>query len=87
MNEREMLLRRLSGAQFAMWETHMFLDTHPHDENALKALNKYKEKYEKVLHEYEKKYGPLTARAGAVGDRWSWVTGPWPWHYEFGEGK
>ena len=41
MNEKEMMLRRLSGAQFAMWETHIFLDTHPNNEAALAALEKY----------------------------------------------
>jgi spore coat protein JB len=82
MNDREMLLRRLSGAQFAMWETHMFLDTHPHDENALKALNKYKEKYEKVLHEYEKKYGPIMSNNTFEQQTYTWIKDPWPWERE-----
>ena len=45
MNDREMLLRKLSGAQFALWETHLFLDTHPYDANALTAKKKYEKKY------------------------------------------
>ena len=54
------------------------------------ALSDYREtvkRLDEAVAQYESKYGPLTAASGAMGERWSWVTGPWPWHYEFGEGK
>ena len=34
------------------------------------------------LKEYEAKYGALTFYAGANGDCWNWIQGPWPWECE-----
>lgn len=79
MNEKEKLLRRLSAAQFAMWETHIFLDTHPNDEAALAALKKYTDRYTGFLKEYEEKYGPIVGNAVNGGTEYSWVRDPWPW--------
>ena len=31
MNEQERLLLRIRAMQFAQWELHIFLDTHPND--------------------------------------------------------
>ncbi len=31
MNNREAMLRKLSAAQFTLWEIHLYLDTHPWD--------------------------------------------------------
>ena len=79
MNEREMLLRRLSSAQFAAWEMHMFLDTHPTDRSAMQSLKKYEERARMLQREYENRFGPLNSD-DAYGDvRWEWVNSPWPW--------
>lgn len=79
MNEKEMLLRRLSSAQFAAWEMHMFLDTHPNDRSAMQSLKKYEDRAAMLKKEYESKFGPLNSD-DAFGDvRWEWVNGPWPW--------
>ncbi len=82
MTEREMMLRRLSGAQFAMWETHIYLDTHPHDETALAAYKKYKYKYETILSEFEKKYGPIKLNNNFENQTFAWIKDPWPWERE-----
>lgn len=73
---------RLSAVQFAMWELHLYLDTHPDDISALKLHSKYREKYLKLKEEYEAKYGPLTPGSGMPGVRW--LKNPWPWDYEGG---
>lgn len=82
MNERELLLRRLSGAQFALWETHVFLDTHPNDTAALAAKKKYLKKYEAVLAEYKEKYGPLVYTDVFGTETHDWIKDPWPWERE-----
>lgn len=82
MNERELLLRRLSGAQFALWETHVFLDTHPNDAAALAAKKKYLKKYEAVLAEYKEKYGPLVYTDVFGTETHDWIKDPWPWERE-----
>ena len=79
MSDREMLLCKLSGAQFAALEMHLYLDTHPHDQRALASRNAYREEAEALRKEFENRFGPLTA-ADAYGDcRWDWVNAPWPW--------
>ena len=41
MNERNKLLQKLSAAQFAVWELHLYLDTHPCDQNAVALCKKH----------------------------------------------
>ncbi|MBR3594418.1 MAG: spore coat protein CotJB [Clostridia bacterium] len=78
-NEREKQLRRLSSVHFALVELNLFLDTHPHDEEALKMFNSYKMKYEALLRAYEQQYGPITTMGVMGNTGWDWVKGPWPW--------
>lgn len=82
MNERVMLLRRLSSAQFAALEIKMFLDTHPCDQKARLMAQKYQGLAEKYRAEYEAKYGPLTNNDPTDGACFSWVNDPWPWEVD-----
>jgi spore coat protein JB len=79
LNERDMLLRRLSSAQFAAWETHMFLDTHPNDTAALAIMRKYDERAAELRAEYESKFGPLSPRDMYGDTSFEWLKAPWPW--------
>jgi spore coat protein JB len=83
MNDRECLLKKLSAVQFSMWELHVYLDTHPNDKAAFEKQEMYREKYQRLLDEYESKYGPLKASSVDGSCNWSWVCNPWPW--DFGE--
>ena len=76
MNKREKLLRSLSAARFALWELHMYLDTHPTDLEAAALHTRYEKKAASLTEEYEKLYGPLTP---AVGEGVCWLQDPWPW--------
>ena len=79
MMTRDELLRRLSEAQFAAWETHLFLDTHPGDAAAMDNLASSQKEAAELRDEYEKRFGPLTA-ADLYGDtRYAWLNDPWPW--------
>ncbi len=79
MNEQKKLLARLSAAQFAAWELHMFLDTHPCDKTANEMFRKYTAETAMLKKEYESKYGPLTIQASNEAD---WLNDPWPWENE-----
>ena len=81
MCDRERLLRRLSAAQFSMWELHMYLDTHPNDRTALEKQERYREKYQVLLDEFQSKYGPVKASSIEGSNRWTWTCNPWPWDY------
>lgn len=76
MTDREKLLKQLSALQFAAWELHLYLDTHPGDNDALELNKKYLCKSKELTELYESKFGPLSARAGS-GDKW--LKNPWPW--------
>lgn len=74
--KRDKLLRRLSAVQFAMWEMHVYLDTHADDAQARKMYDDYKKRFEALQEEYEKEFGPLTLN-GKNSDEW--LQDPWPW--------
>lgn len=79
MSKREKLLRSLSAAQFALWELHVYLDTHPTDLEAIALHEKYEKKYHALRSEYEANYGPLSP---VSGEGVSWLQEPWPWDAE-----
>lgn len=82
MTEREKMLRRLSSVEFAAHELHIYLDTHPNDKVAGKALNKYNKQSAELRAKFEEQFGPLTA--GDDGNRWAWIADPWPWNNQEG---
>lgn len=73
---REKMLMRLSAAQFAMWEMHVYLDTHSADKEAQALYLKYQKRFEALQAEFEEKFGPIR-----LGDNNSdeWLKDPWPW--------
>lgn len=80
MTEREKMLKKLSAVEFAAHELHIYLDTHPDDAAAGKALNEYESQCSEMRKDYEERFGPLTA--GTDGNRWAWIADPWPWNEE-----
>ena len=74
MNRNKMLLR-LSAVQFAAWELHVYLDTHPLDAEAALRYKELMNEYSLLLSEYEAAYGPVTKPA--TGNEW--LKDPWPW--------
>lgn len=82
MTEREALLRKLSTAQFAAWELHIYLNTHPDDPQAVKKFKKYTGEARALTDEYETIYGPLSSEQS---DGSSWIKDPWPWENAGGE--
>ena len=79
MNDREKLLKRLSAAQFAAWEVHLYLDTHTEDTAAIAAFNQYKKRAMELSEEFTRKYGELTAGENTNPNSWEWLNSPWPW--------
>lgn len=79
MNDREKLLRRLSAVQFALWELHLYLDTHPCDRTAAEMCEKYSADAAALKNEYEAGFGPLSA---GNCESCEWLSDPWPWDIE-----
>ncbi len=83
MTERERLLKRLASFDFAAAELHIYLDTHPDDTSAAKALERYEAAGSRLRSEYEEKFGPLSSM-NETGNRWAWISDPWPWDTQEG---
>ena len=74
------LLNWIDFVSFAVDDVKLFLDTHPHHQEALAYFEEYKCLRNKALHEYAKYYGPLTVdTADTSSKHWDWVCDPWPW--------
>ena len=74
------LLNWINIVSFTVDDVKLFLDTHPHNQEALCLFEEYKCLRNKALKEYAKYYGPLTVdTADTPSDYWNWVKEPWPW--------
>ncbi|CDZ24851.1 hypothetical protein CCDG5_1752 [[Clostridium] cellulosi] len=81
MNEREMLLKKISTVSFAMFDLHLYLNTHPNDTEALKLHDKYAKQRQFLVDQFTSKFGPLNTRDITPSTRWQWINSPWPWEY------
>ena len=84
MTEQEKAMHELQKLAFALQETVLYLDGHPHNTAALRFYEKTMAKYGQQMTAYERQWGQLAPLApGAmteVGSRgWQWTTQPWPW--------
>lgn len=76
INTKSNLKHRLMAVRFAIWDLHLYLDTHCGDAQATELMNKYMEKYRELLKEYMCKYGPLSVKDGHGT---AWIKTPFPW--------
>ena len=81
MNEEQMMRKRYYAARFAVWELHLFLDTHPNNKEAARRLEEYQARAQRLGKEYEEKFGPLGETTQDTS-RWAWISDPWPWEKE-----
>jgi spore coat protein JB len=81
MTEREKLLKKVQIADFELVEANLYLDVYPYCNKGLGYFYATREKATRLRHEYEEKYGPLTANS-TKGDSWNWIDSPWPWKCE-----
>ena len=79
--DRRQLMAFINEVSFAVYETLLYLDTHPEDQDALQYFNTHNRLRNRALKAYEESFGPLVI---AVADEscshsWEWVNQPWPW--------
>lgn len=82
MSDRERLLKKLSGAQFAALEMQLYLDTHKNDTAALKSMQEYQRQAKEYHKEFEARFGPLLAKDLYGDTDFTWLNAPWPWEHE-----
>ena len=81
MTEREILLKKIGTAKFAVTDIDLFLDSHPGDTEMLKRREEFEAQLKPLIQQFEQQYGPLTKDETAV-NIWNWVKDPWPWDME-----
>ncbi len=79
--ERKQLFDYINQISFSINDLHLYLDTHPDDQEALSYFRELLPLRKQALKEYQTKYMPLLIDGAADGctDHWKWSTSPWPW--------
>lgn len=70
----------LMALGFVVHELGLYLDTHPEDEEAFALFQNYVKLLRQAKMTYVEKFGPLVQTDAAMGDTYTWVNAPWPWH-------
>lgn len=73
------LLGRIRMADFALVETILYLDAYPDNPQALAFYRNIVSERNRMVEQYEKTVGPLTATGNRSNTSWDWVKAPWPW--------
>jgi len=71
----------LQVAGFALQELALYLDTHPHDKQALEAYRHYQNLYHQCMMRYNEKIMPLNHAMPVDDKEYSWLRDPWPWEF------
>ena len=74
-------LGEVMALQFVCHELHLYLDTHPKDQEAFAVLKNMLSLSREAKKRYEAQYGPLCAADLDRCDQFSWLEEPWPWTY------
>ena len=79
-NAREEALLNLNQMHFAMHEANLYLDNFPNDINMINRFNEFRTSYEKLLNDYQSKYGPLEITSPYMTTSpFAWSSDAWPW--------
>ena len=82
MNDRKKLYRMIQQVSFVLYETALYLDTHPHCRPALEHFRRYNTRLRELTEKYESRFGPLTMYGQNDCDSWQWSETPWPWEFD-----
>lgn len=73
-------LMNISMVSFVLVELTEYLDTHPHDRDALSYFGYYNRMMNKMSEDFAKDFFPLnTASASSCSREWTWGLAPLPW--------
>lgn len=82
MTNKAMMQKELAQVSFSMDELRLFLDTHPHETEALAAYRMLRKKRDEIIERYEELCGPVNAYSAGGEKEWNWLKQPWPWEME-----
>lgn len=73
------LLKKISEYQFVAVELHLYLNTHPCDDDARSDYLYYSKKLRELIETYEAQYGPLMNFGHSPTETGCYVCSEWPW--------
>lgn len=76
--EKEKLLLDIGRLSFAAHDLNLYLDLNPDDKEVYALFKKYVKELNECVSAYSAKYEPLEL-CKDTGDKYSWVSGTWPW--------
>ncbi len=72
-NEKNSLLNHISALGLVIYDTKLYINTHPECTEAREYLVARKQEYEEAVLQFEAKYGPITHYAHPKEDiKWAW---------------
>lgn len=77
--ECECMLKQLMAYDFVQLELNLYLDTHPHDQKALREFHRINKRAIELREKYEAEFGPITTSSVNCETEWTWINSPWPW--------
>lgn len=77
--EQQKLLNWISMVSFAVVDIVEYLDTHPHDAEAMEYFNHMSKLRNQAVRDYTSSYGPLILDSFHPEEHWCWASQPWPW--------
>jgi spore coat protein JB len=80
---RDELLQRISALDFYIIDLHLYLNTHPDDNEAILLYNNCITQVIGLRDEYSRQYGMLLANNCTSKQPWQWIENPWPWQKAF----
>lgn len=79
-SDKEALLLYVDALSFAAHDINLYLDVYPNDNDMIQLFNQYKVEANKLMEEYQDKFGPLVVNSDATNKTpWTWDNSPWPW--------
>ena len=82
--DKKQMLQTISELDFSLTDLNLYLDTHPSDREALELFKKLSATLNSYVFDFEKSFGPLTARANTDTRYFMWVSDDikMPWQRE-----
>lgn len=82
-SERMTRMLEITKKSSAAHDLSLFLDVFPDDNEAIKLFNYYRAETNRLIGDYERKYGPLKMSSEALeAYPWAWDNQPWPWEVD-----
>lgn len=81
-NNKHEMLKQITALDFTIIDLHLYLNTHPMDQEVIAQYNSLVMQCKMMKQNYERFFGPLTSTESVSACPWNWINEPWPWEYE-----